>query len=348
MKLINIFSIICLVLVFVACSSEGDVLDDMSNNTSNGTTQVENKEVYLTFGLATKSMTKTDAIQKGSKKAQESEIKSCSVILLDNNDHVIVAMDNLTVENGKLKGANMLVKAQQGMKAIVVANTTEGFEGCNTRADVAMKVQSTTAFSENLVKYGESPITIPDSKATTGDATANPLPVEVLVNQLAARIELASVTIDENAFNGTLKDDIELVGVKLINRVKSCYTKAVNNEFGGNRDNASFSMQPVTLSASANWNESERPFFYTYPNKDENYLTSLELTFNVGGKVNTKIYTINKSDKFDHKYIKSGYLYRLNVKVSSLESNLFETTVTCEAAPWAVAFEGEVSMEEVK
>ena len=316
-----ILAIVSFLLVVVSCSVENDtIMNDMDKEMSTA----GNKEAYLAFNLS--GMTTKAGTQEA--EAEEAAITSCSVIVARENNTISAVIDDVEVIGNSLQ-AKMLVKAEKNMKVVIIANSTKKFANCASLEQVYATTQEEADLNK-FVKMGETTISAFEYTSTsTTDAINNPNNIHVSLQQLSARIELGKVEVVGFA-NGTNATSVTLEKMELLNANNTCLTNVQNNfKVEG------FTMKETavgsTLDGIGTFKFATIPALYSFPNygQAENNQLSVKLTFKVGGNTVERIYVINDGA------VKSGYLYRLNLKLR-LASDSVDSTISFEIQNWKV------------
>ena len=289
MKTRNIITIISIIFAMVSCSTENDILNDMNTNNSNAT--VEDAVISCSINnVATKALDNTD----------EATIKNACFFLLDADGYVL----------GYRTGANSATfktKKEEGMTVLAVANIS----------DATMSTLSTLASRaaiEAVVLNANDLNELPKMGGAAAEANT-----AITVNQIAARIDLKSVTVKSLAN----ANSVTLTKVELVNQVNQIKLNESEAHVNSELVNAGIGVTELPAEDIAT--------LYTFANNGAD-ATALRLTFTTdGGKVLTTEVMI-KHDNKDVKVV-AGYNYQLNISVNITGNNVIPT-VTFTVADW--------------
>ena len=289
MKTRNIITIISIIFAMVSCSTENDILNDMNTNNSNAT--VEDAVISCSINnVATKALDNTD----------EATIKNACFFLLNKEGDVI------GYRTGK-ETATFKTKQEAGMKVLAVANISAAT--MTTLSTLA----SRTAI-EDVVLNANDLNELPKMGEATAEANT-----AITVNQIAARIDLKSVTVKSLAN----ANSVTLTKVELVNQVNQIKLNESEAHVNSELVNAGIGVTELPAEDIAT--------LYTFAN-DATNATALRLTFTTdGGKVLTTEVMI-KHDNKDVKVV-AGYNYQLNISVNITGNNVIPT-VTFTVADW--------------
>lgn len=341
MKPTDILPALLFLLLTVSCSMEADRLD------ANG--HIEDAAVdkaALAFDLpairiATKATDRVEADSAMHATGNESAITSCSILLLNDKEDVVAVRDHIAIEKGKTTGNAFTIKKEKGLRAIVIANTTQTFSACRNLSAINDVIQQGDDLAK-LVKMGSQQIEF--SAAEMGqEALAKT--VTVPVQQLAARIELAEFKVTDQSFTTTLPVDVILTEVTLLNIHTSCLTNITNNEdrVAGTTNSNPQTMQVKVYDKNTHQriplSEADIHPFYTFPGTENeaaidpntSKAVTMKLSFRVGDKHVTKYYKIQHIKGVVS--VKSGYLYRLKINMT-VTSNEIGFDVSCYTSDW--------------
>ncbi|WP_456088793.1 hypothetical protein [Parabacteroides sp.] len=344
MKLKNILSMVCFLCLVFSCSMEDDVLNGQNGNAQIPT--IEEGDVYVGFSIDRQSLAATKANTTQDPDKAEKEIKSCSIILLD-GDNVLIADDNVHVNSdnvivktaaGKDTVKYMVkVKTPSPYKVMVVANSDKTFAGLANLTAINNVLQDD---KDALVKVGTGNVVFESGfkgYTSTVESSNHPVMVDpVTVSQLSARIDLNSFNVVEFIENSD-PVDVVVKSVTLTNLNTTIYT---GNTYVATPqletetytfENGGFKVYDATASEDKrNIALTEIPRFYTFSNQLENSPITMSITYTVGDiEYTTKTpYVINKpGNSADHEYVKSSWLYKVNVDMSLRSGITFTTNV---------------------
>ena len=289
MKTRNIITIISIIFAMVSCSTENDILNDMNTNNSANAT-VEDAVISCSINnVATKALDNTD----------EATIKNACFFLLDAKGDVL----------GYRTGANSATfktKKEEGMTVLAVANIS----------DATMSTLSTLASRaaiEAVVLNANDLNELPKMGGAAAEANT-----AITVNQIAARIDLKSVTVKSLAN----ANSVTLTKVELVNQVNQIKLNESEAQVNSELVNAGIGVTELPAEDIAT--------LYTFANNGAD-ATALRLTFTTdGGKVLTTDVTIKHDSAVK---VVAGYNYKLNISVNITGNNI-DPTVTFTVADW--------------
>ena len=340
MKLKNIISMVCFLCLAVACSMEDDVLNDQNTNVQ--IPEIETGDAYVGFSVDMQALATTKSADTQDPEENEKKITSCSMILLE-GDNVLIADDNVYVNSN-----NVIVKTKAGQdtvkymvkvktpspyKIMVIANSTKKFDGLATLGDINKVVQED---KDALVKVGTEPVVFENGfkgYVSTVESRNHPVMVNpVTLKQLSARIDLNSFEVVEFLENSDPMD-VVLKSVTLSNLNTTIYTNdtyVTSPELKSETytfENGGFKVYDVATDKHIAL--TEIPHFYTFSNQLKDTPVTMSITYTVGDiEYTTKApYVINKPENSAHDYVKSSYLYKVNVKMSLRSGITFTTNV---------------------
>lgn len=130
MKLKNILSILCLLLMTVSCSMEDDVMNDISNEIE--ATQQESKEAYISLGVNVDVLSSKSVVSEGGTDNETDQTINNLAIFLLEGDKVIknayLSEGQFTVSDGVVMVNNnvfgILTKKKDNLKVLVAANAS--------------------------------------------------------------------------------------------------------------------------------------------------------------------------------------------------------------------------------
>ncbi|WP_143813365.1 hypothetical protein [Parabacteroides provencensis] len=327
MKLKNIISIICLIFVFVSCSSEDDILNDMGKGQNLELVQGE-KMAYVSFNI--------DGIQTRAG-LSETDIKSAVCFLLDGDDKIIGYAD---------KDGKILTKVKTGLKVVAVANASEAtianLKKQSTWADLK-KVELGKDDLDGMIKINKEPTAfdftiegVPDTPGKyEGDYPTEK--VTVRVDQVTSCVEFCSFeTVYAEGVSDEFKTrvkNITLESCRLVNANKNGLLEGVAKYIGLNYELSS--MNSAQLAIGSGETVSPGKAFLAFAN-NETYLnaTALEVTYQVDSKEKkTSVFKIKKNGINEPYGVEAGKKYQLRVKVTVKQDDV-ELFVSCSVLPW--------------
>ena len=341
MKLRNIFSILGMMFILTACSLGEDAI---TGDDANAVIDTTNRYAAITMkvsvdgSLATKA---TESVNAGvdTTIAGTETISKVSMLVVTGDGTVLAAKDGVTLNaNTGVTNETFIVKAQDDLKVVIVANSTSAFAACRTLAKANVKVQESADLA-SFVKYGIADVPAINKYASPSDALANPNTVQINVQQLAARVELNSFTVADNAFSfgNTKPSPIVIEAVSLKNIKRSCLTKASDNEVA-EVANTGMSWDQIgggitVFNGTSNVDIANKPYFYTFPsNATDNSAVAMYVKFKVGGNEVERTYKIQHEKGTPS--VKSGYVYRLNINLTKATSDSIQFEVKCYTYDW--------------
>lgn len=342
MKLKNILSILGSIFLLTACSSEEDAI--IGNDINAVIDTASNKyaaiamKVSVSGSLATKA---TESIEAGvdTTIAATETINKVSMLVVTTDGTVLAAKDGVILNaSTSVTNETFIVKSQSNLKVIIVANSNVEFAACRTLAEANTKFQESADLS-SFVKYGIADASITKEYVSPTEALENPNTVEVNVQQLAARVELNSFTVADDAFSfgNTKPAPVVIEAVSLKNIKHSCLTQISDNEVaeaantGLNWDQMGGGI--TVFNGTSNVDIVNKPYFYTFPsNVADDSAVEMYIKFKVGGNDVKRIYKIQHEKGIPS--VKSGYVYRLNINLTRATSDDIQFDVTCYTLDW--------------
>lgn len=321
MNYLSIITALLFIFCLSACTSDADFLIEKNGVAEGG-------ESLITFSVLAPAETKSLANDKS--------VSHCSVLLLNANGLVIAAQDHVAEINGALD-VRFLIKAQSGLKVVVIANSALTFAHLSYYSDIKNQIQQEADLS-SLAKMGESDVILSYSSASTSDAMAHPNKVQVSLHQLAARIELAgfNITVDKSV-HPDFSSDVVLESVSLKHAAIQAATSLDNASIYATPATTDFTQLLQTVvydgqKGAVALPENKQPYFYSFPSQNADLPVMMELCYRIGNDRHVKCYPIKHS--MNEEKVLSGYLYRLTV---NLTINKFDVTSSVEYS--AVSFE---------
>lgn len=253
----TIMSFLLTLVMMVSCSTESDILDDMSKVEISATTGVEATISCSINNIMTKA---------GTDKTQDAE---------GTEKNVANAIFFL-VKNGEVLGsANVdrpiYTKNQSGLQVVAVAGITPEMKAeLSTKRTVAEIGDYLLTDLSLFTKMGTAEVVFGSSTETSAEVTVN-------VTQVAARIDLVKVNISKTA-----ADKVTLTKVELFNQVVSGTLNGTSKQQNGTVEG--------TLNTTGNGNVCSP--LYSFAGKE----VSLRLTFDVDGKEKVKEFTVKHND----------------------------------------------------
>lgn len=350
MKLKNILSVICFLLVATACSMEDDIISDAGKEIQN---QNSDREAILSFNLETNALlTKSTEDASGDK---ELKLNNCVLALMDGNDVISVRTSSNIASTGKVNDVTFLTKVRSGLSVIAIVNVANpnAYLNAVTRNDLNKEIAIDPNGTDCLAKQGEKSIEFPAGfgSSSTASTEENTLTVVIVVSQLAAKIQLSEFNI-AYATDVQKKKSVTLTSVSFENINKRSY---VFTEYALTKDSKAFEMnKPLSEGKNEIGNS-----IYSYANTNESSPVKMTLTFRIDevGSMQvetvTKTYIINRSNDnttFEGEgsgtYVNPGYLYRVNVNMM-VNTHSVDTDVICYTQDWEHN-EVVVDMSEIK
>lgn len=306
---ITIMSLLLTLVMMVSCSTEGDVLDEM--------TQVETP---ATSGVAAAiSCSINQVMTKAGSETQPAGDKNEAVqrvlFFLMKGNQVLGYKEDAK--------ATIYTKKQSGLTVIAVANASDATRTALVKATTRESIYAITsgvADLESLIKIGESgEITEFIEEGSTVTANAS-----VAVNQLTARIDLNKLTVNVKATDNKV---VKLTGVTLKNQNTTGLMSGKAAGFIAR--NIQGTIRTNELNSGVAYDDICH--FYTFANETTATPTTMVLSFEVDGISSSREFKIKHINEGN--MVKSGYLYRLNVTVNLSGENV-EPEVTFEVADW--------------
>ena len=298
MKTRNIITIISIIFALVSCSSENDILNEMpSQNT-------------VVSGIeATISCVINNVQTRAAQEENDEAINHIVYFLLDNNGDV------LGYRSTSNSSASFQTKNQKGLSVLAVANATTDVTAMSSR-DGIMDLILSEGDLNSLVKVGEKEVTFgKDDNAS----------VQITVNQIAARIDLSSLTLTI-----TDADVVKLESVELKNQNTAGKMNGTTQTFAGSAKKVETS--PNVLLSNGENTETVACHFYSFANGSEN-ATSLVLHFDIDGKKVSKEVKIKLDGKTELFGVKSGANYKLSISAKIQGENVIPE-VSFTVADW--------------
>lgn len=191
----TIMSLLLTVVMLVSCSTEGDMLDDMSKVEASATTGVEASVSCSIHTVMTKADGNTQAAE-----GTEASVANAIFFLVKNGE--VLSSANV--------GSEIYTKNQSGLQVVAVAGITPEM---NAALSALRTVDEITNYTLNNVslftKIGTADVKFADTKEDRAE-------VAVDVTQVTARIDLVKVAITKTA-----ADKVSLTKVELFNQVVS-------------------------------------------------------------------------------------------------------------------------------
>jgi len=353
MKLKNILSIFCFLALVVSCSSDGDaIMNDVT--ASSDQSIVTSTNAFISMNLTSNvSSTKAtgEAENGGTNSTVGQAISSCSLILYRGTE-LLAIRDGVAVNNNVVEGS-ILTKVRDGVKLMVIANSTINFSGYTSLSAIKAAVQTVSAFNENkLLKVGEADVTFEATgdnssfKASTGTAktTENTFTVTVPVNQLSAKIELSEFNVIYNA--NSKNADVTITSVSLSNINTEIQTGGI--EVSGIYSNKTWSIaSPIKVYDAASSSQialstamdGNIPVFYSFPNTNASKPVTMSISFKVGSNTYEKSFVINRptsanfTNNTNGTYVKSNYIYRLKLNMTITNRDV-DLSIICYTQDW--------------
>lgn len=345
MKISNLLAILAFSVISFACSMENDVINnDMEKmtNTTAGEAAL-NVQIAINNTGATKT---TESVTPGENEtiAATTKINDLYIILLKGTDVVTskkVSMNNAEISSTtEISDCKFLVKAKANdiFKVVAIANSSIDFTTTdyNTYSAITAAIQGEADLT-NLVKMGESNLTVSAVYPSTTDALANPNTANISLQQLAARVELAAFNVTDASFKHTLPANVTLNKVQLQNVHKSCLSKTDNNSLEtliGNSAEQTIGQKLYDAASNqfTELSDANKAVFYTFPSSaDAQQKVQLFLSFNVGDKTYEKSYEIKHAT--NQSLVKSGYIYRLKINMT-VNSDDVNMNLICYTYDW--------------
>lgn len=268
MKTRNIITIISIIFALVSCSADNDILNDIPAQN----TEVSESEAVISCSI--------DNIQtRATVTVADDAITNAVFFLLDGEDNVL----GYRINNTK---ATFQTKNQADLKVLVVANASQSLQTAITACSTGKAIWGQTLGADDLtslVKIGEEKV---------GAFTENSINVEVEVKQIAARIDIASLTL-----NIKDADRVTLEQVELINQNTKGYMDGKYVDFVGTSTTASIAKLFSDRVFTSGTAQTDICTFYSFANENVNNKTTLKLSFKIDGKTVNTLVTIKDNDK---------------------------------------------------
>ena len=300
MKTRNIITIISIIFALVSCSSENDILNEMPSYN----TEVSGIEATISCVI---NNVQTRAAQTENDKA----INNVVYFLLDNNGDV------LGYRSTSNNSASFQTKNQKGLSVLAVANaTTDVTTDVTTMSSRAgiMNLILSEGDLNSLVKVGEKEVTFgKDDNAS----------VQITVNQIAARIDLSSLTLTI-----TDADVVTLESVELKNQNTAGMMNGTTQTFAGSTGTVEATKNITLVNGE---NEAAACHFYSFANGSAT-ATALVLYFDIDGKKVSKEVTIKVANNGANGVV-SGANHQLQIKAAIQGENV-TPEVSFTVADW--------------
>ena len=301
MKTRNIITIISIIFALVSCSADSDILNDMpvQNTESSGVESV----ISCSIG---------NMQTKASVTVADDEITNAVFFLLDGEDNVL----GYRINNTK---ATFQTKDQADLKVLVVANASQNLQNSIINCSTGTAIWGQTLGADDLkslVKIGEKKV---------GTFTNSNASVEVIVKQIAARIDIASLTL-----NIKDADEVTLEQVELINQNTKGYMDGKYVDFVGTSTTAliaEFQNRKFDDGIA----QTDICTFYSFANEDVNNKTTLKLSFKIDGKTVNTLVTIKDSSREER--VVSAANHQLTITATIIGDNV-TPEVTFTVADW--------------
>lgn len=354
MKLINIALAAVTLLFAASCSTEDDLMNEMAKQQQQAVTE---GNAYLSFSVnAQAAQTKAGSSDESGEPTGKDVVEDCSIILFNEDNTVYAAYDQLTVSNGEIpfKVQVKLNESGKKFKVMAIANTEQEYAGAADYDEVIAKVLGENDMNKSVKASELKEVTL-TGYATLAEAMTKAQTIELTLQQLTARIELSTFTV--NFHSNTDPVDVQIKDIKLVNQniaglpIKGDETK---------KDlviDAWSSASPMYIYTAAieetpgentfnNLTEG-KPFFNTFPNakdiaEDEANATAIQFTLvyeSADGKnEKTFQFAINRKDgdgftnNAEHDYIQAGYIYRLEIEANL--TSAIDCSVKCYTLDW--------------
>lgn len=266
MKTRNIITIISIIFALVSCSADSDILNDIPAQN----TEVSDAEAVISCSI--------DNIQtRATVIVADDEITNAVFFLLDGEDNVL----GYRINNTK---ATFQTKNQADLKVLVVANASQSLQTAITACSTGAAIWGQTLGADDLtslVKIGEKKV---------GSLTDKSTNVEVTVKQIAARIDIASLTLNIKDADRVTLEQVELINQNIKGHMDSKYADFV----GTSTTAAKVFSDRVFTSGTA---QTDICTFYSFANENVNNKTTLKLSFKIDGKTVNTLVTIKDNDR---------------------------------------------------
>ena len=310
----TIISIIA-TIIMVSCSSEGDILNDMSNANNQVNSEVAAAISCNIYNNVTKASSSEPGGTENATQNTNEEVKSV-IFFLMKDDQVLSCKENID--------ATLYTKKQEGLTVIAVANACDA-----TRQELVKATSRSQIYGQplrdadlnQLIKIGESEKIEKFEALNEKTVTAS---AEIEVRQIAARIDLAKLTVNIKASDSKT---VKLTSVELKNQNIQGNLKGEFTGFANGSVNTKYGTETILKNNELNKNICR---FYTFANDDDNQ-TTLVLNFEVDNVKSTRAFEIKHLN--DGNMVKSGYLYRLNITANVYGENV-DPKVTFEVVDW--------------
>lgn len=369
MKFRNILSILFFLVVAASCSMESDtVMNDISNEMD--VALETNKEAYISL-LVNSDMPSTKAVAGGGLDSiTDQDINTLAIFLLEGDKviyNVYLGEGEFSIENGTLKTRDgkvfgILTKKKDKLNLLTVANTSEKILNKTTREAIKQAtatLSDCTKFAETTITWGNYP-GYEKINGTEGALMQPAFSAAVTLKQSYARVELTEFNVVKQA--GSAKDvDVVLTSVELFNVNKS-------GRIDGTETPASLVNATETFTSfSCNTSDKDclstsgkniitnkdvffRTFAYDYSKvTDASKMMKMKLTYKVGVKTRTKIFTIEGSSAGANAVV-AGSIYRMRV-TATLRAEQVDCEVIFSVKHWidgGSLVDGDGDMTEVK
>ena len=344
MKLKNILSILCVFFVAISCSMEDDFTGENSGQFT--------KDTYLSVKVKTAGVTTKAGESHPDGTAEYGTVDNCYYFVLDGSGQVL---NSRYMTGADASAANILVKMKNATSVLAVVNCDDLKTQLESKADKAGILSVASTDATKMVKVGESNInwegvTGSSSTAQTPESTVN---VSITVDQKTSLVSF-------DGFYVKYKDNIYETQVRLtkitLSNLKS--SVALNGTEGTIKTGeetilSNGAIIPVALKNDAtiyNYKDEssklvvengpedgsviENLLANVFPNETGNDHLTMNITFTVNGKADTRSYTINPNrdtNTSGHDYVRAGYWYKmnliLNVTAAGIES--------LDVVPWS-------------
>lgn len=354
MKLKNILSILCLLLMTVSCSMEDDVMNDISNEIE--ATQQESKEAYISLGVNVDVLSSKSVVSEGGTDNETDQTINNLAIFLLEGDKVIknayLSEGQFTVSDGVVMVNNnvfgILTKKKDNLKVLVAANasafTADNISNYKNEAVIkaaSAKLEDCTKFGESSINWGDYP-GYNKINGEEGALQQAPFNVEIKLTQSYARIELAEFNVIKNSSSN--KDvDVELIGVELSNVKENGQVDGLektaditpNKEFAyADQYKCNTSDMECISSPGKNLIAGSDIYFraFAYNYKSSSSKMKMKLTYKVGVKTRTKEFTIQGGSEGAESVV-AGYIYRMKV-TATLRAEQVDLDVVFSIKNW--------------
>ena len=298
MKTRNIITIISIIFALVSCSSENDILNEMPSPK----TEVSGMEGTISCII---NNVQTRAAQEANDKA----INNVVYFLLDNNGDVLGYRTTST------SNASFQTKNQKGLTVLAVANATTDVTTKSNRNGIMSLILSEGDLN-SLVKVGEQEVTF----GNDGNAT-----VQIVVNQIAARIDLSSLKL-------TITDAevVKLTSVELKNQNTAGKMDGTTQGFVGSIEKIEMSKEVILYDGE---NADAACHFYSFANTDSENATALVLHFDIDGQKVSKEVIIKVANGGANGVVSSGANHQLHISAKIQGENV-TPEVSFTVADW--------------